>query len=88
MTGTSRGVLLTASRRIGIEVAEYCWRLSHDEKWCVGCRRWHPIDAFGPDVTRGDGRASTCRDMKNQRQRTWWAHRRARRTGEGEPSES
>lgn len=37
------------------------------EKWCVGCKVTHPVEAFGRDRSRTDGLNPTCRTFKNRR---------------------
>lgn len=36
---------------------------------CWACRESKPIDAFGSDRTRSDGKNRICRDCKNKRAR-------------------
>mgnify|MGYP001614587906 CR=1 FL=1 len=67
--GSARGCMTTAARRINVELAEYVHRVVSDEKWCIGCKAWHPIDDFGSDASRTDGRAACCRTSKNRRAR-------------------
>jgi hypothetical protein len=72
MTGTYRGVLKTAARRIGVDPDEYMRRIEAGEKWCCGCKTWHPASAFPWDESRGSGLASSCREHRNRRQRESW----------------
>lgn len=58
--GSAAGVKKGAASRIGISVAEYDLRVAAGQKWCIGCRRWHPKRAFGPDRSRNDGLAARC----------------------------
>jgi hypothetical protein len=69
MSGTPRGVLVTAALRVGERPADYAQRLIADEKWCIGCKAWHDIEQFGADRTRTDGRAAACRAARSQRAR-------------------
>jgi hypothetical protein len=52
--------MATAAKRLRMSPSDYAARVVTDEKWCVGCKGWHPIDAFGSDASRGDGRAASC----------------------------
>lgn len=58
--GSPQGAIKAAATRIGISEIEYREHLARGLKWCRGCKKWHPRDAFGIDITRGDGLASTC----------------------------
>ena len=75
--GSRHGVLEVAAQRIGLSAADYTARVIIDEKWCVGCKRWHLIDDFGQDASRPDGRASICRADRRRRGRASYAARRA-----------
>lgn len=63
-------VRATAAARIGIPLAEYDARRAAGEKWCTGCRTWHPRAHFAMDRSRGDGLTARCRAHTNRRART------------------
>ena len=63
--GSGSGALKTAAARIGVTPEEYTRRRAAGEKWCMGCRAWHPADRFATDRSRGDGLVPTCRDFRN-----------------------
>jgi len=67
--GSARGSLVIAARRVGATPADYAQRVVAGEKWCIGCRAWHDIEAFGADGSRADGRAMACRKARNTRAR-------------------
>lgn len=56
-----------AAARLGIPVSEYEARRVAGEKWCTGCKAWHPRSAFNRDGSRGDGLDACCLDHKNTR---------------------
>lgn len=58
--GSAGGNRKTSARRIGVTADEYERRLAAGEKWCHGCKGWHPVGEFGRDRSRGDGLSSTC----------------------------
>jgi hypothetical protein len=60
-------VRATAAARLGIPLAEYDRRIATGEKWCGGCRQWHPRTSFSRDRTRGDGLSKWCRDYSSAR---------------------
>ena len=64
--GTTSGAVATAARRIGLTLAEYAHNVNAGLKWCFGCKAWHPVDHFGADRTRGDGRARACRAARRR----------------------
>jgi hypothetical protein len=81
MSGNARGALVAAARRIGEAPADYAQRIVHDEKWCTGCRAWHPIDAFGQDASRPDGRAVICPSARGRHYRKTYIRRGQPRRG-------
>ncbi|MFF8412896.1 hypothetical protein [Streptomyces omiyaensis] len=50
------------ARQIGVSDSEYLERLERGEKWCGGCRSWHPRSKFGSDRSRGDGLQPRCKE--------------------------
>lgn len=67
--GSRAGVLKGHAARNGIEWEEYQLRVARGEKWCVACRGWHPVEAFGLDASRWDGRVPSCREARNNEAR-------------------
>jgi len=65
--GSIEGVRRAAAARIGVTIEEYERRLAEGERWCSGCKAWHPLDAFTRDGSRGDGLARACRDVQSKR---------------------
>lgn len=61
MAQTSAGALLVRATKLGMTVSAYCARVATGEKWCTGCKAWHLRTTFGPDPSRPDGLANTCR---------------------------
>lgn len=58
-------VRATAAARLGLTLVEYDQHLAAGEKWCGGCREWHPRSAFATDRSRGDGLMPRCRESVN-----------------------
>ncbi len=58
--GSALGVMKTAAVRVGVGVDEYRKRVDGGEKWCTGCKAWHPVADFPRDRTRADGRKARC----------------------------
>ncbi|WP_435251669.1 hypothetical protein [Streptomyces tendae] len=56
----------TAAARLGMELTAYDAKVAAGEKWCTGCKAWHPRSAFPSDVSRTDGLAARCRDFANR----------------------
>ena len=63
MAQTKAGAELAAAKRLGITVEDYRRRVV-TEKWCTGCKAWHPHVAFGRDASRFDGLASICMETR------------------------
>jgi hypothetical protein len=49
-------------RRLGLTAEEYRRHQSAGEKWCTGCKAWHPLASFGPYRFKPDGLQGNCRD--------------------------
>lgn len=62
-----RSAALTAAKRVGLTLAEYQQRVTAGTKYCTGCRAWHPVDKFGRDSSRSDGRSASCKNARAQR---------------------
>lgn len=69
MAQTKEGALLVAAKKIELKPELYRSRVKAGEKWCYGCRDWHPRYFFGKDKTRFDGLVPACREFKNSRLR-------------------
>ena len=66
MGQTQEGARKVAAKKAGVEVDEYIARVEGNEKWCTGCRQWHPQEAFNRDGSRWDGLSPSCREYKNR----------------------
>ncbi|NML55315.1 hypothetical protein HHL19_16200 [Streptomyces sp. R302] len=64
-TGLRKG-WRSAATRIGVSDSEYVERCDRGEKWCTGCRAWHPRADFAADRGRGDGLQPSCRIYANR----------------------
>ena len=69
MSGNALGALKNAARRTGLSVEDYQTRVSNGEKWCTGCKDWHPRSAFTLDNSRSDGLTPTCVTFRKARYR-------------------
>lgn len=58
--GSALGVLKVAAARTGLSLEDYQARVANGEKWCTGCKSWHPKSEFKIDRSRYDGLASKC----------------------------
>ena len=67
--GSALGVEKAAARRIGATHEQYQARMVGGERWCTGCKEWHPISHFSNDCTRGCGLSAQCLKTKRQRPR-------------------
>lgn len=65
MAGTRDGARKRAAAAIGCSVGEYIARLQAGEKWCTGCKAWHPTAVFASDASRPDGFTAACRESRN-----------------------
>lgn len=66
MAGTSDGAIRATAARLGLTEAEFRTRRASGQKWCTGCKDWHPISEFKVDRSRSDGLASTCARKRNE----------------------
>lgn len=48
-------------RRLGITAKEYREKQDAGEKYCGGCKAWHPVDDFALSSGQPDGRQSFCK---------------------------
>jgi hypothetical protein len=71
---TPEGAFKHAASRLGMTLAAYKERATA-EKWCTGCKKWHPKGDFLKDVSRSDGLASTCRKGRKTRYRRTYKSR-------------
>lgn len=60
MAGTHAGAIKRAASVAGCSPAEYLRRVARGHKWCIRCKTWHPVAAFGSDRSRPDGLAAAC----------------------------
>lgn len=65
---TRAGAIKIAAQRVGISEKNYRERIAIGQKWCFGCRDWHPLERFTVDKTRGDGLKAKCRDFVRRKQ--------------------
>lgn len=64
MAQTREGAIIIAARRAGVTLEFYLAQVASGLKWCWHCRMWKPIDKFGSDRSRSDGRDPKCRDCR------------------------
>lgn len=77
--GRAFGSIKTAARRVGLSVEDYQARVAVGEKYCTGCKAWHPRGDFTADRSRSDGLSATCRAIHNVRARQRYQPRPHRR---------
>src|SRR3954468_14302659 len=68
-SGRALGAVKTAARRVGLSIDDYRSRVSAHEKYCTGCKAWHPRIDFSADKSRSDGLSATCKVIHNFRSR-------------------
>lgn len=68
--GSLIGTQKAAAARLGLTLEQYQERLTEGEKWCTGCKAWHPVEAFPKDRHRADGRRATCREHTRVKERS------------------
>lgn len=71
-----------AATTLGVTTEDYLRRRAAGEKWCWGCVIWHPVELFGRDRSRHDGRAGACREFQRERVQAAYVPL-ARRTKDG-----
>lgn len=59
MAQTQEGAAKIMAGRLAMSLDDY-QRRNATEKWCTGCKGWHPRSSFGRDASRSDGLASSC----------------------------
>ena len=59
--GSALGVEKTAATRVGISLEEYRAHVAGGERWCTGCRAWHPTADFHLDRARGSRLKAKCK---------------------------
>lgn len=62
--GSKLGVLKVAAKRVGLTLEEYQAKLDAGLKWCHHCDQWKPLESFGQDSSRGDGREARCSECR------------------------
>jgi len=65
--GSRLGILKTAAKKCGLSLEEYQRRLADGLKRCTFCEEWKPINCFGSDSTRWDGKMQGCAECRNAR---------------------
>ena len=75
MAQTHEGAIKTAAQQIGITEEEFRKKSDAGLKHCRLCREWHPLDEFGSDKSRSDGKASACRKSRGVDQRSRYVKR-------------
>lgn len=58
--GSKAGAMKRVARLAGVTPEEYARRVDAGRKFCWRCKRWHRVEAFGLDASRGDGRDPSC----------------------------
>jgi hypothetical protein len=69
MALTMEGALKIAAGKTGLGIDEYTQKIKSGQKWCSGCKDWHPRNCFGKDRSAYDGLCGTCIDFRNTRSR-------------------
>ncbi len=75
MAGNRTGAAKATAARLGLSFDGYAAKVEAGEKWCVGCKAWHPVAAFGVDKGRGDGLATTCVSGRKEKRRAKYVRR-------------
>lgn len=69
--GSVSGVLKTAAKKAEVSIGEYEELVRRGQKWCHAHRVWHPLEWFGKDSSRADGRLAVCRAGNTERKRKY-----------------
>lgn len=77
--GSAVGALKTAARRVGLTLESYTARVAGGERWCTGCKQWHPVARFSADRSRGILLSAQCRFAKRRPRRAVAPDREAAR---------
>jgi hypothetical protein len=64
VAGTAIGARRRQAATAGVTLAEFERRVDGGEKWCWRCHAWHPVEVFGIDASRSDGRDPACLESK------------------------
>jgi len=75
MAGHQTGAMKRAAAYLGLSFEEYTAKIEAGEKWCVGCKAWHPVAAFGVDKSRGDGLSTICISGRKEKHRAKYIRR-------------
>lgn len=67
MAQTHEGALKVCAKKAGCSLRAYRARRACGDKWCMNCKKWHPVSEFGKDRTRYDGYVPSCRKSRNIR---------------------
>jgi 5-methylcytosine-specific restriction endonuclease McrA len=60
MAQTREGATKVAAAKAGLSVSDYLKKIDMGLKRCTRCKKWHPVECFGNDRTRYDGKDSSC----------------------------
>ena len=66
MPMTKAGAAKIAARRLKIPLKEYNALVESGKKWCTSCAQWLPVNDFGHDKSRSDGREARCRSCRRR----------------------
>lgn len=58
--GSLSGATKTAAIRLGMTIDEYLEKRAAGQKWCSGCKSWHPTQDFPRNRNRSDGLNAEC----------------------------
>ena len=51
----------TSAARLGMPASRYSALRADGYRWCWRCGAWHPLENFGRDAERSDGRRQVCK---------------------------
>jgi hypothetical protein len=66
MSQTHKGAILRAASNAGVSIEEYQERFLLGLKRCSKCKSWKPVDQFGADRTRYDGKEVDCFECRHE----------------------
>lgn len=71
MPGTKLGARRGWANRLGISIDELDRQAADGRSWCYLCREWLPLDKFGTDRSRWNGKKSVCKACSNHKHTAW-----------------